>query len=438
MAKDFFVDLTQAKPERERLEHDEADDRGESPERTIRNIMVNRRAPGPRPLEPKEGQHRVPRRRRTGALWLVAGIFVIAVGSVGIMMVSARTSITVTPRVHHITFDETALFNASPEGDGLAYTVESVSLEEYMTVPAQGTEKVEDRATGNVTVYNEYSEQPVRLIKNTRFETPGGLIYRIPASVVVPGRKGAQPGEVTVTVIADTAGPTYNSGPVEKLTVPGLKSTPAMYTGVYARAPQGMSGGFVGERPAVPADALESARAGLRKTLEDKLRVDMPFERTDAFAITALADVTFEHLPTTPDPSGARVGERITARVPLFDKQRFAAAIAQAVSADAGSSLVRFSPGSGFTISAASTSTQSLNGSISFRMAGAASLVWEVDAGELKSALVGKEKDAFKPIVAQFPGIEKADANVAPFWSSRFPGNADKIDVIVEDAAKTP
>jgi hypothetical protein len=64
-------------------------------------------------------------------------------------------------------------------------------------------------------------------------------------------------------------------------------------------------------------------------------------------------------------------------------------------------------------------------------MAGTASLIWRVDTLALKNALLGREKAAFKPIVAQFPGIEKADAKVAPFWSRNFPTDPEKLEVEV-------
>ena len=393
--------------------------------------MVNRRAPGPRHIEARE-PHRKKRGRGPILMWIAGGVALAVVLGLTLVALMAGSTVTVTPRMHTITFDPTSAFTAMPSGEtGLVFSVETVTLEERVVVPAQEVERVEDKATGNITVYNEYSDAPVRLIKNTRFEAPGGLIYRIPASVVVPGRSGAAPGSITVTVIADSAGPTHNSAPVERLTVPGLKSTPAMFNGVYARATGGMSGGFVGERPAIAADALERARGDLRSKLEQRFRTEGA-SREDVFFADGLAELTFDHLPTEPDAAGARVGEKLVAKVPTFDRAAFAKAIGEAVSADAGNSAISLETRSGFAIAPVSTSSSALAGPLRFSLSGSAVLVWKVDTGELKTALLGKEKAAFTPIVAQFPGIEKADAEVAPFWSKRFPSDPDKLNIEVQ------
>ena len=93
------------------------------------------------------------------------------------------------------------------------------------------------KASGSITVYNNYSTASVKLIKNTRFQTPAGLIFRVPADVVIPGKQGSTPGQVTVTVFADQVGQQYNIGPTPRLTVPGLQSNAAMYAQIYANRP---------------------------------------------------------------------------------------------------------------------------------------------------------------------------------------------------------
>ena len=48
---------------------------------------------------------------------------------------------------------------------------------------------MERKASGQIIVYNAYNDNNQKLIKNTRFETPDGKIYRIQASIIVPGTK---------------------------------------------------------------------------------------------------------------------------------------------------------------------------------------------------------------------------------------------------------
>ena len=65
-------------------------------------------------------------------------------------------------------------------------------------------------------------------------------------------------------IVADQAGPTYNVGPVAKLTIPGLQGSPK-YDAFYGAIAGTTTGGFVGNK-AVPtaadiASALDAAAA---------------------------------------------------------------------------------------------------------------------------------------------------------------------------------
>ena len=72
----------------------------------------------------------------------------------------------------------------------------------------------DERATGVIVVYNAYSAAPQRLIKNTRFATEDGKIFRAKDSIVVPGTTIENgkiiPGSVEAIVVADEPGEAYN------------------------------------------------------------------------------------------------------------------------------------------------------------------------------------------------------------------------------------
>lgn len=85
------------------------------------------------------------------------------------------------------------------------------------------------KATGKITIYNEYSTETQRMILRTRFESPDGRIYRLAASVIVPGKRIVNqqeiPGQIDAMVIAEEEGPQYNIGPTT-FTIPGFKGDP--------------------------------------------------------------------------------------------------------------------------------------------------------------------------------------------------------------------
>ena len=376
--------------------------------------------------------------RQLGRIWLWGGAALALLVLAAIAFVALRpTTVTVTPRSHIVMFDETASFTAYPAGEAatgtLPFSIEMSTFEDSQVVPAEGIERVEEKASGNVTVYNEYSSAPVRLLKNTRFQTLEGLIFRAPAEIVVPGRRGTTAGQITITVFADAVGDRYNVGSVSRFTLPGLKGSD-MYTKVYARSSAAMSGGFSGERPAAAPGALEAAKSEIRGRLEEKAREAVRSRNADTFAFYDLARLTFESLPPVSEADkGVRIPERLQMKLPVFPGNAFTHLVAESVSVGAEIGSIVLKPLEGFSAHSATTSTLSADATLSFSLLGQAQLVWRVDVAELASALAGRDESAFQMIVEGFAGIEEAHARIEPFWKSSFPEDPSAIKIKVKE-----
>lgn len=410
------------------------------PERSIRNISVPQRprpgrtpAPEVRPPAPAPGfLDEGSRKAKRWWLWGIAGLGVLLVG-VLILLGLRPTTVTVIPKSHTVIFDAGSRITAYPAesaaAGALAYALETVELEDSEVVPTEGTEHAEEKASGTITVFNNYSTDSVKLIKNTRFETPNGLIFRTPAEVVVPGKKGSTPGQISVMVIADKAGDAYNVAPVAKLIVPGLKSTPAMYTGVYASSAAAMTGGFSGDRPAAAPGAFQNAQSSVRSRLETKARESVSARTNDAdIVLTDLVTITYSSLPqTTEAGGGVRIHEKATVSIPVFSNGALAREVARFVSAEAESSATTLVPKDGF--GAESKTTPAAGKPIELGLKGIGTLVWVVDPKALQEALAGKDEAAFETIVAGFAGVQEARARVEPFWKNSFP--SDPLDIVV-------
>lgn len=414
--------------------------------RSIRNINVSPRPPrraqgSEREIPGTLQQFRTPRRIAPRIwMWIIAALSIAVLGA--ILLVAMRpTTISVIPRSHVIVFDSSLQFRAYPRGDAamssLSYTIETVDLEDSSVVPANGKELVEERASGTIVVVNNYSAESVRLVKNTRFETPDGLIFKTPSEVIVPGKIGTRSGEVSVEVFAEATGEKYNVGPITRFTLPGLKTTPAMYADVYARSGVGMSGGFVGERPIVAPSAVESAKAEIRGRLEQKARTAMESKVNDESIVLAdLIRITYTSLPNTEEAGGgARIREKAHIEIPVFPAALFAQTVARGASADAEDGSVMLKDVTALTARVVESNETSASyvDSFDFTLLGTALLVWKVDAKALAEALAGREEAAFEAIVASFPGVEEARARVQPFWKNSFPTDPNDIQVHIEE-----
>ena len=366
-------------------------------------------------------------------LWTGVFFFLALVGVAFVASFSGAT-ITVVPKSVTVKIDDE--FTASRDGTKLRFEALPISETAEIAVPADTKKKVTERATGVIIIYNNFSENPQRLVKNTRFETKNGLIYRIDSSLSVPGKKTKDgkvvPGSIEAKVFADSPGVEYNI-PLSDFTVPGFKTDPARFAGFYARSKTPIAGGFDGT-VTVPSDsALEKAQKTLRETLAKKVatggKVVVP--PGYIFLEGALATV-YESLPPQEKEGGlSLIREKVTGAVYLFKKEEIAKAIAVASISDFNNLSVKIPnlETLKFELEELPSGNPAETRTIRFTLQGNAKIVWLYDATKLKGALIGKRKDSLLSILSDFPTIEKADLIIRPFWSQHFPDTMKKITV---------
>lgn len=419
-------------------------------ERSIRNIDApERRA---RPSRPQVNDVRdpsnfgvqqlppKPRRPRTGHPWLWAIAVIIVLVLAGFALFAFRkTTVTVTPRSHTVVFDQTSQFTAYPAVSAatgtLAYTVINSDLQASQTVTAGAMQEVDTKAQGTITVYNDYSTSPVKLIANTRFATPTGLIFRVPDAIVVPGKSGSTPGHVSVTVFADQTGDQYNVGPISRFTVPGLQSTPAMYANIYAQSTASTTGGFAGQQAAVDPTTLANTESALRGQLAQEAQTAASATSgTTTIILPQLIQISYQDLPQTSATSGSvQVNEEAHIQTPVFDANAFTEAIAQNVGENSDGVPLTLVEGQDFSAQSPSEASTTLGTDpLTFTLVGTATLVWQVDAQALAQALAGHDQNAFGTITATFPGVQQANSRIEPFWKTSFPSNPQDIKVVIQ------
>lgn len=442
-ARTYMHDITPPEDE----QRPEADEPRLTPERSIRNIepsAARAKLQRTRPVSIVNEEYvPLPESRSKWGVWVTALVSILVLAGAGALVLFPSTSVAVTPHTQVVPFDSATSFIAYPESSttagSISYSVISQVFEDSAVVAANGVETVQEKATGQVTVYNSYSDKPVRLIKNTRFQAQNGLVYRIPASVDVPGKSAATPGSIQVTVFADQTGDSYNIPPQEKFTLPGLKSTADMYAGVYAKSTNAFTGGFSGERPAVAPATLDAARSEVRGRLNEKAQSLAVTAPDGSLAFPGLTNVSFETLAPSSEPGGGvRIHEKATVVMPIFPEAAFAQAIGQAVSASAEGQTLSIRFNNAISATASSTLAQGEMGQkpLVFSLSGTGQLIWKVDASVLSQALAGKEESAFQTIIQGFVSVEEARARITPFWQKRFPQDPAKIGITLEDPAR--
>lgn len=371
---------------------------------------------------------------RRMVLWGVAFLFLILLG-IALLTGFTGAAVTVTPKAKSVAV--ASEFTAGRDNAAkLRFTVLPISETAEMTIPADVSKKVSERASGTIVVYNNFSEKPQRLVKNTRFETQSGLIYRISSSITVPGKTKkdgrALPGSVEAAVTADSPGVEYNI-PLSDFTVPGFKTEAARFAGFYARSKTPMSGGIDGMIK-VPSDAaLLTARTSLRESLEKKVVKEKQSSVPQGYILFPGALIT-KHESPPPEPkdgSMASVKEQITGAAYLFKKDDIAKAVA-AVAIPGFNNLPVEIPLLGslvFEMKESPSGDLAQVQTLRFTLKGNVQIVWLYDVERLRIALLGKTKDDLAATLAAFPTLENVEVVIRPFWSRSFPRNPKKISI---------
>jgi len=376
------------------------------------------------------------RERSRTWLWILSGVCVLALAILLLLFVFRATSVTIVPQSQPVTFDSSAQFTAYPAPTAargtISYTIQSTDIEDSEVVQSNGVQHVETKASGTITVVNNYSTAAVKLVKNTRFQSQGGLIFRVPADVSVPGKKGSTPGKVNVTVVADQVGQQYNIGAQSRFTLPGLKSSGSEYTNVYGYSIASTTGGFSGDQPGVAQSDMDTAVAKVRARLQEKAAAFESSQNTDSATVLGIM-TTYADLPNTAEAGNTvRIHETAHVAVAVAPSDVFASAVAQTVAANAAAGTVKIVPGEDFAMSIKEGASWGTDPLI-FAIAGRAQVVWIVDTEALANALAGRDQGAFQTIVSNFPGVESARARIEPFWENTFPTKAGDIRIAIEE-----
>ncbi len=371
-------------------------------------------------------------------IWGIAGATLIGL-FVAISTMFEHATLTITPRqsVADLDFFFTAEKNADPSK--IPFEAMTLAQTDSVTVPATANEKVERRATGTIVIYNNFDASTQRLIKNTRFESADGLIYRISASVDVPGKKTvngqATPGSVEAVVTADESGDRYNAESAE-FTIPGFKNTPR-FAGFYAKTKTPLSGGFSGMMPVVPHDELTKAQEILKNTISTRLMDDAKAQKPAGF--TLFSDAVFlvygEPIVAEAEKGAqtAKITQTATLYGMIFNTEVLSNYLARKVIPqfnEADRVLIENVDTLDFRIVSKQTVTPASVISFSFSLKGAPLFVWQFNEAELKSAVAGLARKELRDILFErFPGITKADGTIRPFWKQTFPKDVEDITI---------
>lgn len=411
----------------------------EAPREQARPVF-EQREPLPREVEFEPS---LPRESSRYGLWYIAIACIIGL-LFALSFLFEHATVTVTPKTLPVAFDATDVFIAkkdSLEDDAIIYTEMSLSGDESMKLPSTQSKNESVAATGRAVLYNAYSTAPYKLVKGTRLATPDGKIYRIDTAVTIPGdtTKGGvmTPGSVEVSITADVAGDGSNIDHSD-FTIPGLAKT-AQATKIYGRTKSPITGGLSGTIYSIQQDAANAALGTLQKKLKDSLvskaKVQVPdgYVFFDGATIFETDDSVKAPYSKTQEVPLALHG---TLTAYLIKEDTLVAAIARKAISQYNGESVTIPKIESLAFSSTSELSPKTDTSVSFSLAGTASVLWSVNSNDIVSSLAGAKKAQFQAILGSKTSVDKAQVVIKPFWKQSFPTDTSRITVVVEKPIK--
>jgi len=426
------VPAPKRRPNEEVGEIEELDADKKSPVR-IRRILVDPPTPSRRPPS-----------KSLRLILATLGIIILVTGA-GFVASEyfSRATFTIVPKTVPVTVDGTYVIPYAPAGaSSTSLTYELITMEDTVStvVPASGSQNVSTKAQGRMTIYNNYGTSPQQLVAGTRLANSSGKIYRLTSSISVPGRSSnGNPGSLTVTVVADQPGQTYNvtqSQVTDNFKIVAYKGTPR-YDGFYAKLASDISGGFEGIRKTVSESTKASTTASLKISLTESLlertkeAVPEGFVMYDSAFIMEFSDTTIGG----EDESTAQMTLSGSINAVILRREALASRLAGNSAVSGFGKFAYVAPGMNelnFTITNLKDFSPERKNSIVARIKGDFKVEGDIPADEIKLKLAGVPLAQTQEILREYaPVIASGSGELIPPWA-KVPDDPKRIFIEVE------
>ncbi len=336
-------------------------------------------------------------------------------------------TVTITPNYKDVTMPS-ALLTLGEKG-AIPYELATTEAVKTKSMPKTTTTTVDKKASGEITIYNNYSTAPQRLVKFTRFETPNKKIYKIADSVTIPGKSSSTPGQINAKVVAESEGADYNVDTVN-FTLPAFKGKP-QFTQIYAKTFSVIIGGSSGSKAIVAITDLNATKDELSQNLRENIKKDFSARTYDKHVplfdsvTVSITDNTEAVLRGDTDTYSAKaMGAMAVVEENLLSK------FALASVGDVDKNIkYRFYPSNNLSFVLSKDTPLFGSSTLSFIASGNARVVWFTDYVTMRDKLVSKSRKDFTGMIASDKTISSASVSIFPPWKSGFPERKESITV---------
>lgn len=366
-------------------------------------------------------------------------ILLVLAGGFGFFFLS-KVEIEIWPETDTLNLEETITIDLEiKEPDFEAKVIPGKTFSDQKSVSqefsASGKVSKEEKATGIIRVYNEYSTSPRTLVPS-RFVSADGKLFWSLKRITIPGTKDEKgklvPGEIDVEVQAAEAGEDYNIGP-STFALPALAGSP-LYTTIYGKSFSPMTGGFEGEGSQVLQGDLEQAEniliENVKKDSKDFLKKSLPSDfilldeaiSQEIVEASSLVEEGEEvgsfifHVEINSEALGFKKSD-----IENFAKNYINLDIPEGKKIQEESLEVNYSP----------ESIDLESGKIVLNLTIKAKVYSDIDLTELKKAIFGKSREEIKIFLENLAQITKIEIKSWPFLRKKAPEDMDKVEIML-------
>lgn len=378
--------------------------------------------------------------RRRKLAWYAFGIVALAGGGTALLSIVFNVATIVIKPEHKeqplskvlVTVDPSL---SLPDIDTRRIPGEQMQLGDDISLSFKATGKkyVETRARGVLTISNAFSSSPQTLVQSTRLQnTKTNMVYRLTASITVPGAK-IENGAIVASTIdaaaqADGIGESYN-GSEGEFVIPGFQGTPK-FKAFTARIKEPFTGGYKGTTQVVTKEDLEKANISFAEESRASLRTKSGQNMLPGFMMIPSAekfDIISKTAPKANDPAETftiRGKARLTNIT--FQEKTLLEFLNTLVNKDTSRERsVLYDASKLIYDSAVLAGTEKLNLSIS----GTLATIAIVQSSVIQNAIANKPAEEAKNALRAIPAVGAFGIKLFPFWNSRIPQETSKIRV---------
>ncbi|MFH1460834.1 MAG: hypothetical protein ABIF84_00190 [Patescibacteria group bacterium] len=358
-------------------------------------------------------------------------------------LVLPTTEVIISPKKEKVGFDLEVV--GSKGTTQVNQSLNEIPLQEIevrktksQTFKATGEKEISEKASGNITIYNEYSSSPQTLVATTRFESSDGKVFRIPNGITVPGAEIEEgkiiASTIKVKVVADQPGPDYNIGPSE-FTIPGFKGT-AKFAAFYAKSDEAMSGGAIGKVKVVLDEDLEKAEESLTSSLKDEVGRTLDEQIPEDWQIVKNGRKEETVKISSNVDSGDQTEQFLSEidysiKALLFKEEDLKTLVDLNLKAQIPEDREPLKASQQIIYSDPIIDWSKKQ--VSFSLEVEEEVARKIDIESLKEELAGMNEVEVRKYLANQPEIERARVSFWPFWVKKIPSQTKKIQITIEN-----